>query len=445
MPINMRRHITYIPLIIISLCAIYRFSVFMLGHTLDFPIYDMIPVLHTLISKPPIASLFLHQHGAHFQGIGYIVTSIALTFNQWNLRVLTLLSVIIQIGTYIGLMLLTRRLFGSFALFDLTIPLSTFAFKFFELFIVIPNVSSGVLPVFLLSILGLVLTLNSKWRTIITTLLGILLIFSGYGMFAAAPITLLLIRDVTRADNKRFSKFLLFGNALLWSSAILFFWSRYIPTGGVVCSISSINNYHSYMQFLGTMMASSFVDHTTITPMIWKIGLSLFVYFVFISILSIVNLFKSPSEKTREIYSVQLLFSSFSILFIVFATVGRACLGVNGAFAPRYSLMFIPGIISLYYSLRLLNNKTYQYILCSILIYFLIYAETHTSPRSILDAKYYQQMTNQWKRCYLYNKSISYCTESTNFELIENSQTYLLEELLWYAQSEHLLFSKINK
>lgn len=147
---------------------------------------------------------FRWQHGPHRQGIGFVVARGVAQISGWDTRVDAFVSGLWVVLACAGFLWLSRRLLGRWSVADLAIPLLVPTLAQYGVFLHTVNASHAAAPLLLLCGVGLSLTVERALpRTAALLFLNFLLIHTGFGLFAAVPITCLFATEVLHAGKAR--------------------------------------------------------------------------------------------------------------------------------------------------------------------------------------------------------------------------------------------------
>jgi hypothetical protein len=128
---------------------------------------------------------------------------------------------------------------------------------------------------------------------------------------------------------------------------------------------------------------------------------------------------------------------SYCLLFSANAAIGRACLGLFNAYAPRYSTLLIPGFLALYF--YVLSQSWYgkRNLILALFVLLLLPACVHEQR---YDLRWYADGKRAWADCYRRTQNIQYCDQSTNFSVYPAAYpaSLQLQEKLDYLKQNHL-------
>jgi len=382
--------------------------------------------------------LFSWQHGPHREGIGLIVTAILANATYWNSRVDAFAAGVILIMALLCALVLKLRLFGSITIADITIPFIFLTLFQYEALVVVPNLSYGIFPLFLVMLYCLTLLLDNQIkRYLILLVLNFLLIFTGFGMFMGILTMILLLIDIYQ--SRHFKKG-------FYISIIAFFLA-------LVSSLSFLISYHfdpaipnfsfsvsyllQYPLFVSLMLSAYWGWHSLIVgqPIAMAAGSFILLILVFVLV------FRSRRIIRDGLYSNQknlviVILIGYSLLFCLFTAIGRTPLGLQQAQVSRYLTLLIPAFLALYFHLQTISDVK----LCRIFLFaYFIMSIVGSLPFSMIDnlpLKNYRDKIN-WKACYLQYEDVNRCDQVTQFQIypVNNDD---LQNKLSYLKEHHL-------
>lgn len=285
--------------------------------------------------------LFKWQHGPHRQGLAFVLTAMVQEWSGWDVRIESAW-IFGQLVLATGLAVMLKwRLIGRIRFYDIWIMVAGLSLISYETIILVPNASHSVFP-----LLGLMVAANIWPKAMTLTrglglgLLAFVMMFTGFGLFGAGMITLLLVLTVglSWGDADRSNRW----GAILGVVLSGLGWA--IFTQGYVFSPAS-EGYQfphlpvsDYLRFVTLMLAGRMgFDGTSLGA------------YIFGSLAIVVSLAGGGIAVRRLRYSapdrvamVGLLLVGASLAFAGFTAVGRVHLGVDGGMVSRYMPLLFP-------------------------------------------------------------------------------------------------------
>lgn len=437
----LRNNSAFVLLTIASVASVIRFSWFIQTHSVNLLYTDQWALYEIFLRHPNLWELFTFQYGPHRQGIGYIITWLVAVLSGWNVRVEILTLTITHIGTLFFLLALKHKLFNKWHISDLIIPILLFSLKYFEAFTIVPNISHGVLPILLISLMALVWTTAAWQKYIVFASVGILTIYTGFGIVVLPAIFVLLFSKFkSPLTGARAKNNILVAGAIALAGTVSYFYG-YAYNPAVNCSINPLVDWVNYPPFIGKLTINFFAYSSTHTPVLEFFGLGIFAFTVCVFAINIGGLFRQNSHP-QPIAHVQFLFLETTLIFILLCSLGRACVGIEMAGSSRYLLYFIPAAVAGYFMILQLKSHLIKMLLAVTLIGVFLIGEVISMPNITKETLYIEQGKNLWLSCYRTHQSISYCDEDTNFKIFPPILNDVAEEILMYTRNYGLYIYK---
>lgn len=173
--------------------AVGRFQV-------NVPVWDQWDFMNPLFKEQGWWALFDYQHGPHRQGPAFVISSWVLAASHWDMRVQSLwIASLLPLAALLALRL-KWRLTGELRSSDAWILLTVLTIGQIESVTFTPNASHSVFPLLvLLAAANLWLNPRPGVRYPLAGLAAVCLIFSGFGIFGGALLTVLLLGAAIRA------------------------------------------------------------------------------------------------------------------------------------------------------------------------------------------------------------------------------------------------------
>jgi hypothetical protein len=349
-----------------------------------------------------IWALFSRQHGPHRQGLGMLITAGLAHLSDWNSRwdsfavaitMVVAAGLAVRLAVKCGLGFAVSTVFCSILFLNL---------RQYEIFVVTPNISHGALPVVLLLCACLAWFVRSAWlRVAFLALLSFFLIFTGFGLFGGLVIPAVLIGgSVGEFIHRRQVAVLPVTLGLLAIGGAWFLFSRgYVFSPAVADFRFPHERPWEYLPFAGLVLSnavgvpgSAVVAITVGLLMLGALVLACFVHAVMLL------LPRNPDDRPRLMAILTL--TGFTLAFVANTAIGRICLGLEGAAAPRYVPLVAPGILGLFLCLRYLSPRR-QAVAAVTAILMLAAGLLNISKPAATHARLSADQRKAWCRAYI--------------------------------------------
>lgn len=362
--------------------------------------------------------IFFWQHGPHRQGIAFIIDGFLYQLSGWNTHTESMLiGVIIIIACFLAIYL-KYRLTHTIQYSDLMIPLIFLNLSQFELFIGTPNPSHGSFSLLILMLYLLSwLTKNNFRKYLLINFFNFLLIYSGFGLFIGFITPFAFLIDYFKKQQSL--KIFIFNLFFSLISIGSFFINHHFQSA-VDCFKFPDPQFYLYPLFISRMFASfvSLQNFSIISYLLGLLLLALIIYILVKTILNICIFNMRQYNQTNYPYSQRLviiILLSFSIIFAVNTSIGRLCLGINGADSSRYCTYLIPAFLGIYFYLLNIKQEAIKKIVFVVFAVTLLY--TNFKATSNPGINWYSEGKTSWKKCYLKYEDIYFCGQYTNFKI----------------------------
>lgn len=421
---------------VISMGLLLRFSVFLNRNTVKMLFSDQWELYEQFIQSPNLIHLFMFQYGPHRMGVGYWITFAVATLSHWDTTTETLINILFQVLTLLTLLFLKYRLFRRWHYSDIVIPIIVFSYKYYESFIIVPNISLAVLPIFLTCVLALIWTFHTPYKYILLCCIGSLTMFSGFGMLIAPSLLLLPLSGLKNVTISKQHKAIIYLVLLTFMMISYIFLARYSWDPSVNCAVNPRIDWINYPPFIGTMVLNYFYTLHSMYPFIIRfLGFGAYLALLVIGL----NLgLRVLGRNIHAIHQVNLLFIQLTVIFIYMSTIGRSCLGIDAALAPRYLLYFLPAVIAMYFTILNISNIRLKSTLVVVFISIIILSEISSSPMIIKSARDYVDAKLMWINCYKNTKSVSYCENVSTIPTMPKHLYDRADNIMKYIQTNHL-------
>jgi hypothetical protein len=387
-----------------------------------------------------IAELFFLEPagGPEREGLGLMADKFLYPITHWNARVDSfLIGGIIVVAMLLALQL-KRKLFGAIAYSDIAIPVIFLTLVQFETLIGTPNAAHAALPL-LLTMLYCLALLGHRWLLRYSLILGLnfLLVFTGFGIFMGGVTVGVFLLECYWSWRRMTS--VPFGQALagliVAAASLASFFIHYTFSSGVDCFALPHSHLLEYPEFMA-LIFSAFVVPRPLHVTTGTVALGVAIVLAVLAILCW-HLWRLVTDASAVGHLIGTVLLSFCLLFTANAAVGRACLGMQAAFAPRYSTLMIPAFLALYF--YVLSQSWYgkRNLILALLVLLLLPACVHEQR---YDIRWYSDGKRAWADCYRRTENIKYC-DQTNYLSVypaPHPPDLQLKDKLDYLKQHHL-------
>lgn len=233
---------------------------------------------------PPIAELFLWQHGPHREGLGLIADKFLFPLTRWNVRYESFLIGGCILTAMLLALRLKKQLFGRVDYWDAIIPLIFLTLAQYETMEITPNPAYSAFPLLLLMLYLLSLLARNEFAGYALVLvLNFLLIFTGFGIFMG-PITIGLFaaacyRSLRPTSQVPFAAPAIGLSIACASFASFFHGYKFVPA--VDCFVFPHHPLGDYPWFVG-LMFSTFTGLRSPIWLVSTLGVALLTLAVFL-------------------------------------------------------------------------------------------------------------------------------------------------------------------
>ena len=285
--------------------------------------------------------LFTQQHGPHRQGLGFVFSAWVMEASAWDSRVESLwIASLLVVAA--GLAVIWKwRVSGRFGWLDLWLPIAALAMRQYETVIVAPNASHSIFPLVLMLLAALVLTQPlTGWRWALLAVLGLVALFTGFGIFVWAGLGwvagLRLLRAARDREGRRVAGPLLGVVGLL--AALGWFARGYVfnpASPGATFPHWPLTDYPEFV----TLMLASRMDLATPTAAAYVAGAVMLILGTAAGLHASWRLWRDPEPAPAYLAAAYLLAAGLG--FAWFTASGRVHLGAEAGFAPRYTSLML--------------------------------------------------------------------------------------------------------
>ena len=393
-----------------------------------------------LFEGRPVSDFFLWQIGPVRQGVGFLIYKYVSELSGWDARAEGMAACGVVFAALLCAVWLKGRLFGSFAYWDVLIPLLFLTPVLAGVYTLVPNPSHGPFPLLLVVLYCLAWGLRGRLKYLTVVLVNFLLIFTTFGiimgLITPALLSLEYLRAVRGKESCRPVYPLL---ALLISLASLAsFFVGYIFAPASDCFQLFHPRPLEYAWFVSVMFAC-FWRLAGSGTLAYLAGLSLTLLMVALFARHAYLLLRDRTAD-RGISLVVAALSGFSLMFAASAAFGRVCMGLNEARGSRYIPYLIPAFLALYF--QLLTLKDWRPFGRVALVAFLAVSALMTlAPMSSGNVMLEEVRRGkaEWKRCYVEIENVEECDKRANFKVYTPITPLPMEQRL-----NHLKQNKLN-
>jgi hypothetical protein len=355
--------------------------------------------------------LFRHQHSAHRMGLGLVLTQALMGAAHLDMRVEAyIVGVSLCLAAMLGLWFkvwMTRR---GLEWSDLLIPILFLTPRQWEIVTGTPNTTHSGMPLLLLLALGLTWTMRKgKFvRHALIFTLHVCLLYTGYGLFAAAGVFLFLGLEVLHGRRTAPAQALSAAITLaLCVAAVVTYFVDYDPTLGRREVLLTDPQWTDYITLITTAVSGYFGIEGWAAIPIGGTTLLLSGYLLCRHVLRIARNDGEAAHDSCDLassYAISLLLL-FSLFWAVTMTAGRIDLGTTAGTASRLLPFFAPLFLGLY-----MHAVCMKHPLRLIPIATLVVAVSHGHTLSHADANVaaggIRQIKVTWRDAYLATGSV---------------------------------------
>ncbi len=387
--------------------------------------FDQFAFMTPFFKEQDAWTIFSWQHGPR-QGLGGWITWIVVQWSGWNTRAESFMILGVLLASLPLGLFLKRKLTGCFQPADLIIPLIILNKYQWSQLVLTPNVSPSVLPLLLIFIYALAWFIPGKfWRCIAVSLTNFVLIFTGFGLFMGIVTLVLYTVELIVAMRSKRERSQLFYAALGLGLAVLSL--EFFNMGYRISQSYCLGPYGPHLSSYPLFMSLMAANFAGINPQGVSFSVALGVGFLILSAMAasfawnFMNFLRDPFNSNKMSRIIVALIG-YTLLFAAFAAIGRGCLGVKAAVAPRYVTLFIPGYFGLLLTLQQMKIPKLKPALYAgfalLLIKTLLPFDVGTQRQ--IEGSW--KSKESWKACYLESEDYDGCNERTGFRVWKNKR-----------------------
>jgi hypothetical protein len=382
------------------------------------------------------------QCGPVREGAGLLVSAALAWLTRWNMVIESQSLALELIAATVLLIVLNRRLAGRIDYFDVAIPVACLSLLHFETIIVTPNPAHSTFPLLLLCLTGISLTCaRTKRRLALEGLLTILLLFSGFSIFAVPPMLALIALIGTFAWHRdaRGLAAACFLSTLAIGVGLVSFAYGYDVVPALSRRVLPAPRPWSYLVFISAMLGNVF----------WMPGWSRsgaavgWLTFAVLICVFVDDFRRIAIDHDRWCPEdvIGFLFTSFTLLFCLATAVGRLPLfGLNGARAPRYATLQLPGVMAIYFHIGMRAKGRIRHALLALFVVWMSLAFLPLRHDTLVEAWRFYKVKRIWVDTYRDTSSIIEADRAAGRSLVPARETYRLPEKLEFLRANNLSF-----
>jgi hypothetical protein len=280
---------------------------------------------------------------------------------------------------------------------------------------------------------------NERAKYAAIVLLNLLTLYTGFGFFLGllTPVLLLARYRESRDKSTAARSYLLTCVALSVVSLASFF-IAYKNQDASGCDSIFAASPLEYVRFLCLMFATPFTIRGigNLATIAGGIVLAAVVAIAVVSWKGVLR--EGPGANAPRL--VVAILSAYSILFCAATTVGRTCLGMNGAHSSRYGIYKQLAVLSLFFWTLAVQWKGWRKVWTYGLLVLLI-PTVFVTPSDEQGMTALYLIKNGWRECYLSGRSIAACDDESGAIYPDPERTHLQQKLDFLRATHQNLFS----
>jgi hypothetical protein len=384
--------------------------------------------------SPGIRELFFEQWGPHREGVGLIADKFLYSLTRWSVPAESYMIGACIFGAMLLALLLKRKLFGPLSYSDVVVPMVFLNLTQFETLIGTPNPSYSGFPLLMIMLYCLALLQHNRLlKYSFVLLLNFLLIYTGFGIFLGVVTVGVFALECYWTRRREVSGSIappLAGLSLACLSLGSFFVHyKFLPA--VPCFAVTPHYVSLYPEFMAGMFAY-FVGPGGDKPLVIALGSGALLAVVSMLAVDVFRLAKRYQPEEPCLVGAVLL--SYALLFSGNTAVGRVCLGLDAAFAPRYMTLLIPAFLAAYFYLVSRPWQGRRPLVLGLFVALIFPRAVHNPPA----ANRYTEGKRNWATCYVRTENIGYCDRVAKFEIYPFPAQVELKQKLNYLKQHRL-------
>jgi len=413
-PMNLPFRLT-LALLLIAAAATAGLAWFLTVWAVDLPYLDMVDILiPTLVDRDPRAA-FLFQHGPIYQGVGGAILYGLLPLVGYDLRVesFAILGALLA-GTLIWLAV-RHRLHGKWRGVDLLFPLCLIAPHAIETLVVAPNLSHSALPLTFMMMAALVLTWTDGDRRILglAVVAGFSLL-TGFGLVNAVVLWgIVAIESLRNWNAGAGSRRAILLALVFFVSALACFFADYQNATHDGEGLMPEPDLLQLPAFVALGLASG-AGFSRGNPLTWPIGILLALALVTVAVLTWSRILRGGLERTSPHLRIAAYFTGSTLAFLLLSGYGRVGFGLEMAFASRYVLLIIPGLLGVWlWAEPFLSERRIGRVVLTIGLLLLAYGQWSWAWRAWPTLEALRDAKETWRSAFLETGSFAAATDRT--------------------------------
>jgi hypothetical protein len=297
----------------------------------------------------------LQQNGPVREGLGLVVSGWVLEATQWDVRYDSIWTASVLLVAAALAVRLKWRMTGAIRFHDAWIPLMFMGAGQYETVLAVPQVSHSVLPLALTLLAANVwLSSSAVLQYLGTAAVGVVLTFTGFGLFAAGVIALLLAAGLVRHALKREGRMMWLAVAGIGVSAAG--WALFMRGYEFQPAVENFRfpwtPASDYARFISLMLNLSAGEMGQWLPP-YLLGSVLALIITAAAVHIAWAWLSHPSPR----HDVLLLLMGSGLIFVAATAIGRVSIGPVAGTAPRYLSLMIPMWLAVYCAAALSGRR----------------------------------------------------------------------------------------
>ena len=378
-PIDTRRAVLFIA----ALCALlYVNWLFVVARFQPNVMYwDQWEIYQPLFQGEGWWARVMHQNGPVREGLGLVITGWILDATKWDVRYDSIWGATALLLAAVLAVRLKWKMTGAIRLHDAWIPLLCLSLGNYETVLVVPQAAHSVLP-FALILLAANVWLSPKptVKYLVGAGVAVMLMFTGFGLFAGVALTVLLVIRAGRhaLAGERRMMWLAVGGIALSAAGWAVFRKDYVFNASLENFSFGGAPWTGYARFIVRMLGRPLaaIEQPQAPYLVGSI-LALVLGCAAVRI-AWVWLKDRPSPQN----DVLVLLMGSGLIFVAVTAVGRVSLGPVAATAPRYLTLTIPMWLAAYLAAAMSGRRRVKVaaIACALALAALPYVSVVRRP-----------------------------------------------------------------
>jgi hypothetical protein len=327
----------------------------------DLPYYDQWDLWNPLFAGDGPWTFFWFQWGPVRQGLGGLALLASATLSGWSTRAETFMSAGFVIAGAALFMVAAQRIRGRLDALDALLPLLLLDGLAADAITEAPNPAHGPVPYLLLCAAPLCFAVRrERLRLPLLVALTGALTYTGFAIVAVPLVLVAQAIDAWRSPQRRAPAVALVASVLL----ALPFFIGYARNPAVPCFVFPDPQPLRYLPFAGLVLAHPLAFDPLRDGMAVAVLVSAALVGAFAWSAGRLLRPRPGAELGRLVFFL----CGSAVLFAAAVAVGRACLGVAAAWAPRYVLYVMPALAAAALLLREWSGRGGRWVTAALLI-----------------------------------------------------------------------------